>query len=469
MKNNNEIGKNMFIYKDLSLKKLQYNSLANNIERLKNDFKIFIGKNKTLKRFKVKVSDLDLQMKRIMKKIETIKIDHSQVLRSLNSKIEGKNKRFMSAKEIEKFREKKSYLLKILSIQTEKDKEISFNRRINEIKNRRMSLQQLKLNKFSATTSFLNKKKINFFDSRNSFNNKSIEYTPYINHSISNDRYNNKNKIRLIKQSSKTQDELIFQKNNSLAMPGTAQNKNILILNLGNNDNNSYNKKGESDINLDHIFDNNNISEDVYNLKRKVLLKKLKVKVDKFENSSNYLPDYDIIRKNKSDPYIFVKKKKNFGQFESNIFGKEEQNNNSNKRIIMKRIFSTPKNKLNKTLNQFSRNKYILPSKSKSKEKSEKNNTKIIIKKLNILKKGANNRKINMKTLYNRNNYSQKVFDFFTFDEGKKINQFFAKDIKNDSLKYKDELGNFAYIDGQFLFTKHLSHFKIGRVKAGNL
>lgn len=448
MKNNNEIEKNIFIYQDISFKDLKYNALTGNIERFKNDFKIFIGKNKTMKKLKVKVSDFDIQMKRIMKKIETVKIDHSHVLKSLNNKIEGKNKRFMSAKEIEKFRDKKSFLLKLLSIQTEKDKEMSFNKRMNEIKKRRISLQQL--NKFSATTSFFNKKKINFFDGRNSFNNKSIENMPFINHSISNDRFNIKNKIRLIKQNSETKDRFIVQKNNSLAMPRTTQNKNILILNLGNKENNSYNKKGESDINLDRIFDNNNISEDVYNLKKEVLLKKLKVKVDKFENSYNYLPDNDIIRKNKADPYTFVTKKKNLGLLESNIFSKEENNKNFNKKIIIKRIFSTAKNKLNKTQTQFTRNKYILHSKSKSKDKTEKNNTKIILKKLNILKKGARNRKINMKTLYKRNNYSQKVFNFFTLNEGKKINQTFAKDIKYDSLKYKNELGNFAYIDGKF-------------------
>ena len=451
MKNNNEIRNIINIYKDIPIKNLKIKGLSKNIEDLEKDINNFIGKNKTLKKIKLKDSFLDIEMRRIMKKIKYKKIDNSQVLKSFNNKIEGKNRKFMSDKEIEKFRDKKSILLKMLSLQTEKEKEKSFNKKMDEYKKRRIFFRKLKFNKFSSTTSFFNRNEITFFKSTNSFDNKLIANIPSTNYSISNDNFNSKNKIRLRNQISKAEDRSIIQKYNSLSRIETTKNKYILPLNL-------FNKKQDSDINLDHIFDNNNnISEDMYQLKRKYLIKNLKVKVNRYENSDNYLPNFKIILKNKVDPYLFMKKKKNMGLFGANNLVKEESNKILNKRMVMKRLYLTSKNELYKTLTPSIRNEYKLISKSKSKDKSEKGNPKIIIKKLNILKKRASKRKKNMVTLYNRNRFAQKVFNFFTFDVDRKMSKSFVKEVRNDALKYKKELGNFSYITGKFLFSKNVS------------
>ena len=68
-----------------------------------------------------------------------------------------------------------------------------------------------------------------------------------------------------------------------------------------------------------------------------------------------------------------------------------------------------------------------------------------------------------MKTLYKHDNYPKKLSKFFSFDEGKKVNKSMGQQIKNDALEYKKDLGNFMFIDGNFLFAEHLSHIKIGK------
>ena len=38
-----------------------------------------------------------------------------------------------------------------------------------------------------------------------------------------------------------------------------------------------------------------------------------------------------------------------------------------------------------------------------------------------------------------------------------------GQQIKNDALEYKKDLGNFMFIDGNFLFAEHLFHIIIGK------
>ena len=61
MKENNEIQKNPYPYSNIAFTQIKYKTLAKNIDQLKEDFKFFLGKNKTLKRFRTRAANLNTQ------------------------------------------------------------------------------------------------------------------------------------------------------------------------------------------------------------------------------------------------------------------------------------------------------------------------------------------------------------------------------------------------------------------------
>ena len=190
-------------------------------------------------------------------------------------------------------------------------------------------------------------------------------------------------------------------------------------------------------------------------MKKKLYLEKLKSKVDNFENSNNFFPEDKKMYSNYIFPFTFLKRR-NLSQFELDIFDKEDNKRLINKRKRMRKVNSLSKLKKNKTQTYFNRNRFMLTSKSK--DKNKKNNAKIIIKKINIIKKRANKRKLGMKLLYkNRNKHLAKsLIEYFTYNEGKMVDENLENDIKEDALKYKNDLGSFTYVDGKFLFAGHL-------------
>ena len=158
-------------------------------------------------------------------------------------------------------------------------------------------------------------------------------------------------------------------------------------------------------------------------------------------------------------PFTFLKRR-NLSQFELDIFDKEDNKRFINKRMRLRKVNSLSNLKVNKTQIYLNRNRFMLTSKSK--DKSKKNNAKIIIKKINIIKKRAKKRKIGMKSLYkNRNKHLAKsLMDYMTYDEGKMIDQDLENDMKEDVLKYKNDLGSFTYVDGKFLFSGHIKQLE---------
>lgn len=469
MNDNNEIIKNPYPYSNIPIRQIKYKAFTKNVEELKDSFKFFLGKNKSSKKVRVKTVNLNTQMSRILTRLATNKKGHNSLIKSFKKNISGKNKRFMSAKEIEKYREKKILILKLIKQKTEKEKAISNTININKYKERYISLKEMKKRKFNGL-----KYSNLHIGNKTSLNNRGYSNIEFINNNVYEDNNTNINNINRKKNNKwKTKNGFCIRKNNSFLNPYTSKNKDSLILNLknisddndeedkNNNIKKNDNKKEFSNISLNFNLNNNITHDDKYQMKRKIRIQKLISNVDKYENSYNYYPDDYIIHKNSIDPFIFIKKK-NLSQFELNIFDKEENNKFINRRKQIRKIKSNfePKNKFYQTFTHFQRNNYKLSSKSKDK-KGEK--TKIIIKKLNIINKGANNRNSNLKTLYKHDNYPKKLSKFFSFDEGKKVNKSMGQQIKNDALEYKKDLGNFMFIDGNFLFAEHLSHIKIGK------
>lgn len=476
-KKNNEIQKNPYPYGKIEFKPIQYKVLAKKMDKLKKDFKFFINKNKSYKRIKTRNTTLDTQMTRILSRLATQKEDNSHLIKSLNMNIKGKNKRFMSAKEIERFREKKSFLLKMISLNNEKDKNNSGTNLYMHSRNQKIKFP---IHKFNATNKLgnsliglkKNKNKNTNEEFRTSFGNKSIENIPLIKSFIFKDnKTNNKSWKKFVNQKLISRDGIINQKHFSLFQPKSTKNINITNLLLDNikvEDNSEIkeepkikeknSKKELSNISLDINMDNNKTVtyDDKIKIKRKIYLKKLNSTVEKFEHSKSYYPDNDIIKTKLKDPFTFFKTK-NMSQLESTFFNKGKK-----RRINLMKNNIIPKISLVNTLTpaKTEKNKLI----SKSKEKTY--NSKVIIKKLNIIKNRANNKKMNIKTMYKNNNkYINKLVNYFSFDEAKIINKSMGRDIKKDAIKYKKGLGNFVYFEGKFFFATHLSHIRKGEVK----
>ena len=128
--------------------------------------------------------------------------------------------------------------------------------------------------------------------------------------------------------------------------------------------------------------------------------------------------------------------------------------------MFFRKLNSIPKLNLNKSLTPSGDVNFILIKNSKSSTNADKD--KIIIKKINLMKKRAYNTTSSMKNLYKNKNYSNKLFEYFYYDEGKKIDKMMDKEIKKDTLEYKKHLGNFMHIDGKFFFENHYSQIKLG-------
>ena len=274
-KKNNEIQKNPYPYGKIEFKPIQYKVLAKKMDKLKKDFKFFINKNKSYKRIKTRNTTLDTQMTRILSRLATQKEDNSHLIKSLNMNIKGKNKRFMSAKEIERFREKKSFLLKMISLNNEKDKNKSGTNLYMHSRNQKIKFP---IHKFNATNKLgnsliglkKNKNKNTNEEFRTSFGNKSIENIPLIKSFIFKDnKTNNKSWKKFVNQKLISRDGIINQKHFSLFQPKSTKNINITNLLLDNikvEDNSEIkeeptikeknNKKELSNISLDINMDN---------------------------------------------------------------------------------------------------------------------------------------------------------------------------------------------------------------------
>ena len=75
-----------------------------------------------------------------------------------------------------------------------------------------------------------------------------------------------------------------------------------------------------------------------------------------------------------------------------------------------------------------------------------------------------------MKTLYKKIDISNKVVDYFSVDEGKEINESMGNDLKNDLIKYNNELGDLLSIGRKYyLFSSHLPKIRLGQFNINNL
>ena len=460
----NIIKKNPYIFNNLIIKREHNRDLEENVKKLRQDLYYFIDKNKHSRRSRVKHINIQAQIKQIMDKLETSKEDHKKILQLFQINKNNKNKRFFNQKELDKFREKKRSLMNIMNQKIIMHKSLpNTNKYINN-KNRHTQNKNLNINNINKTVFAFKRNNNNLIENR-THNNKSSENIFFMDNMPNKNKHENKIKL--------DSRNLKFNKGYSLYKPGTSQNRNILKLNFNDKpkleprsikeDKEKIklkeSNKDMSSISLDYKIDDNIDPDNIYNIKKKLFLEKLKSNVDCYENSKKFFPDDKKMYSNYIFPFTFLKRR-NLSQFELDIFDKEDNKRFINKRMRLRKVNSLSNLKVNKTQIYLNRNRFMLTSKSK--DKSKKNNAKIIIKKINIIKKRAKKRKIGMKSLYkNRNKHLAKsLMDYMTYDEGKMIDQDLENDMKEDVLKYKNDLGSFTYVDGKFLFSGHIKQLE---------
>lgn len=467
MKNNNETNQNHYIYKNILIKREYSKELEENINQLKRDLVFFLDKNKQSKKQKAKPININTQISKIINKIENSKEeDHVKLLKELQINYKRKNRRFFSAKEIDKFRERKKYLLRMINEKSKLYQTIPNKSKHGHNKNKYIPKKILNINKFNKTVFDLKNNNNNLYDNRTFHYDKSSENISLGNSNIYSSSNKYKNILKLANRNFK------FKKRDTLFRPDSTKNRKTFDFNFNNHLKlNSIRDtiedkekiklkkiiKDNSTVSIDYNIEDKIDPDDVYNLKKKVMLEKLKLKVDRFEDSHIFYPEDNIIYQYSISPFTFIKRT-NLSQFELDIFDKEENRKFINKRKRIRKINSIAKLRFNKTQTNINRNKLSLTSKSK--DQSNKSNPKVIIKKINIIKRKANNRRLKMKSLYKNKNYAKNIINYFSYDEGKMIEENLEKDIKDDVLKYKKKLGNFTYVDGKFIFSGHLKKMK---------
>ena len=229
MKNNNDSNKNPYIYDSIIIKREYSKELEENINQLKKDLVFFLDKNKHLKRQRAKPININTQINKIINKIENSKEDHGKLLKSLQINNKRKNKRFFSAKEIEKFRERKRYLLKIINEKSDAHKTISNADKYIHNKNRNIQKKHLHINKFNKTVFDFKNNKSNLYDNKTFHYDKSLENISLGHSNIysSNNKYNNR--IRLL-----ANRNFKFKKRESLFRPDSTKNRKTFDLNFNN-------------------------------------------------------------------------------------------------------------------------------------------------------------------------------------------------------------------------------------------
>ena len=265
------------------------------------------------------------------------------------------NKRFLSAKEIHSYKEGKNEILKLIRIKNNINK-FSRNKlnNLNSISNINNTLISIKDNNnhfdykiSSSTKSFCT----NFsFKNNNNLNIESnkIRNIKLIKRFKPKETKYNKNDSSYFKNSIEKQHTNINSNMNNISSNEINDKEFGSTFNYNNITNDfDYNSLTNID-NFDNIFDRK-VSEDIKDVYQKMNLEKLKIKVDKFEKSKQYLPDDGIIHKHSFDG-LFFKRKIFINRFEKENFykNKKELFSIKNNNIKKRRIISAPKIKQKK-------------------------------------------------------------------------------------------------------------------------
>ena len=444
------IRKNIAFYPEcFSMNQYKYKRFTDKINKLNKDLELFIENNKN-KMNKPKKKFNRLGINRLFRKL--VFDSTNKVLKNYENNDKKANKRFFSAKEIQKYKDSKIMFLKLIR-----------TKNMNNSKTKNFTIDKIYINK---NRSILNNPANFIIYNRNSnkknnnntsqIKNKSFYSQLSVRHNLYNPKVEkNKRKINFKlkvsgdKYINKSSIENQHNYDNIRYDKDLIKNNDNEILIKSYNDNSLNNNSKNNNYFIDN-YDNSN-----YKLfKQKLNLKKLEFKVHKFENSSKYFPDNDSIYKN-IKPNKFINKK----YIRNNKLDKSFIHINKFNKIFNKfkkrNIFSAPRifPKLNKSLISSLKEN---TNSNRTINIMNKNNTTILFQTINDIQKKI---KIKKKIIKNekkrKNNYVTKIMNYFK--NKKYSNKDIDKDLKRDFVEYQNKMGHFIKIDDKYLYTSHIS------------
>ena len=447
--NSDIINKKIAFYPDsyFTMNHYKYKRFTDKINKLKKDLEMFIDNNKK-KMIKPKKKFNSLRINRLFRKL--VFDSTNKVLKNYENNDKKTNKRFFSAKEIQKYKDSKIMFLKLIRMKSMNNPKKKNNPIDRNFMNNNRSVIDNRTNFIIYSRNNLNKKDNNLSKKKH----KSIYSQPSVKDILCNPKVE-KNKRKI---------------NSKLKLSGDKYINRSSIQNQSNYVNIKYDKdsikNNENEIiiksfndSLNNNSNNNNFWADNYDndnyklIKQKVNLKKLKFKVHKFENSSKYFPDSDIILKNiKQNKFINKKFIKN-NKLDKSFINNREYNNIIKNKIKKRNINSAPRiiPKLNKLL--------ISPKKENTNRTMNimnKYNTTILYQTINdIQKKIKIKKRIIKKERNKKSSYVKKITDYF---KNKHYNRRdIDKDMKRDFIEYQNKIGHFIKIDEKYLYTSHIA------------
>ena len=461
--------KNRFPYSNINLGKFKYKIINDKLSNINKDFRIFLDDNKMDKKFKNRRKSFHNSFN-IMELIKNIisksSNNKTNMIKKFKKDFQKNNKKFLNDKEIHKFKEHKHLLIKLISHKTHKNQKNINDKLINKHYIGRNNINRINsVTNLSNTMIGFKHRNSTSIDNKFFYSTKSIGSQGSFKNIFYDEKkefkknINNIKRIRYIKKNTKIEKIYGRRDSNSNKNSIDKQNTNINSYINASNDNEkditNYHNLANTIINNNNInYYDNNISLDAKKIYKKIKIKKLKLKIDKYENSKKYLANDEVIQQNIVDPFIFIRKKflKKF-EINNSIKNKKGFYSTMNKGIKKRKILSAPK---------FVRRLYKTPT-STRKDNSTSNdsmsginrNSTMLINKLdNINKKIKIKKKILRKQKNDiKINYVNNIVNYY---QDNQIYENITKEMKNDIKVYFEEIGHFIYVNRKNMFSSHL-------------
>ena len=465
--------KTLFPESCFSLDGYKYKKINDKIKILNKDFQIFLDNNKN-KSNKPKKNYYNFSINKLFRKL--VSDSTKQIIKNYQKNFERNRKKFLSAKEIQKYRDKKLALLRLIrnkkqisnshththtnTIKNNKTHKITNdkNTSMNNISNTFISGKDNNKSYDNKMSIFTNKSMYSYCSNRNTF----LSANKSSNISIKNKKFNFKERLFGNKHfnNKSTREKM----NNSSLINDLSSNKNNekdILINSYNDGKNNISAIG---IKSDNHFDNLYTKDEIINLNKKINLRNLKLNIYRFENSTNYLPNTDTINNNLLHPYKFMSKKYIIDKRIDRFYLKKKKFKYIFNNLKKRKNFSEPKNipLANKTQTSMIKEKFNSYSKRKESKRKD-TDTKNVINKINNIQQAIKIKKRIIKKEKNntKSKYIKKMMDYFKNKNPN--NEDIDNELKREISTYQKKIGQFIFLDGKYIYTSHLSFFGKGK------
>ena len=416
----------------------KYKRFRDKIDNFNKDFEVFFDRNQK-KMIKPKKKFNRFNINKLFRKL--VFDSTNQVLKSYEQM--NKKKRFLNDREIQRNRDKKIIFLKLIRAKNlNKTKDINNK---NNNKNKVIYNYLRKPNSSKISNNSNDKKFFHLIKNKSIFNESSSINSRYKSQSQRNLYIKNKyNKEKYLNKSSMYSQNRNY---NQSSISTIKYDENKKLINIYDENKNDF-----KDNISNNYFNDSNCKNDIDSMKKMLNLKKLKLRVNKFEHSDKYLANSDIIYRNLQTRNHFVNKK----YLKNNILDRSTINNNFLNNSVRKRnvssassIFPISRNNIFSIRNNSISNRNI--------SALIKSNSSMLFKRINEIQKKMRNKKSSLKKEKNKkSSYVRRIINYF--NKKKITSKEIDNEMKKDFINYQKKIGHFIKVDGKYLFT---SHFQI--------